>query len=115
MSAATDTLTILGRTADGFYLCWEVQQETGTTTLDLAELRQAVVASPTGTVEFEGNTLDESMVTELIEADARDDSPIWPVTPCADCGTDAVVEIEGRPLCAGHAAGFGAREQEGGR
>jgi hypothetical protein len=41
--------------------------------------------------------------------------PMWPVTPCTDCGADAHIEIEGRPLCAGHAAGFGVRESEGGR
>jgi len=67
-----------------------------------------------------GTTTDEITLTEdelgtLAAEYRRDALPMWPVTPCADCGTDAAVEIEGRPLCAGHAAGFGAREQEGTR
>ena len=59
--------------------------------------------------------LGAAALVERHRNNRRDALPMWPVTPRADCGADAHVEIEGRPLCAGHAAGFGLRESEGGR
>jgi hypothetical protein len=103
-------LEILGRTSDGELLCFEVQQETGITSPELAALRRRVALSPNGLVTFEGNTLDESMVDALIRADA-DVLPIWPRESC-HCGNDAVQVIDGKPVCHGHAMDY-ARHENG--
>ena len=70
---------------------------------------------PDGTTTEE-ITLSESDLDTLTAEYRRDTLPLWPVQPCAECGTDAAQLIEDRPLCHGHAMGFAEAEdwsQEG--
>jgi hypothetical protein len=56
----------------------------------------------------DGSVTDEHTATEdeletLLRALRAPETPIWPREVCRYCDTDAVVEVEGDPLCNGHA------------
>jgi len=60
-------------------------------------------------------TLGEADLIELTNAISRDYLPMWPTSPCRECGVDAVATIEGSDYCEGHALGWTIREMESGR
>ena len=60
-------------------------------------------------------TLGEADLIELTNAISRTYLPMWPTSPCRECGVDAVATIEGSDYCEGHALGWTIREMESGR
>ena len=60
-------------------------------------------------------TLGEDDLTQLTAAITRTYLPLWPTSPCRDCGADSVATIEGADYCEGHAMGWTIREMDAGR
>lgn len=60
-------------------------------------------------------TLGEADLIELTNAISRAYLPLWPVSPCRECGQDAVATIEGSDYCEGHCQSWNFREMESGR
>lgn len=69
---------------------------------DITRLHKWVTENGVGTIA--GITLDESDLTELAHAPELFD--------CAHCEGPALINIEGRIVCPGHAAGFGFAEEQ---
>lgn len=72
---------------------------------DLAAMRDTVRME--GVARRWGREFDESDVTALIQALTGPQ-----LDDCADCEGPALVNIEGRLVCPGHANGYGIAEQE---
>lgn len=82
-----DTFTILGVTDDG-EVAWTWSDEDHAITANESEL-------------------------DMLQRYLQSDRPVlWPTRPCRWCETNAVVEIEGRPHCNGHAMAHGMAEDE---
>lgn len=108
---APEPLEILGRDQSPEYAVAfrRGNDETTATTVELATARRRVARY--GVAYIDGFALDESEIDTLVKADARADLPLWPVEVCS-CGTEAVALVEGEPMCSGHLAGYGLREEE---
>jgi len=63
-------------------------------------------ARDNGTATYAGTTFDESDVTALIQALTGPH-----LDDCADCEGPALINIEGRIVCPGHAAGYTEAEE----
>jgi hypothetical protein len=105
-------LEILGQSHDGDSLWISLDgDEFDVTPSELAVARrieQRGYKQPT----LHGRPVDGTQIRTLINAmDAS--QPYWPPVLCeeGDCGTEAVISIEGRKLCHGHAQGYTAREE----
>lgn len=107
-----EPLEILGRDQSPEYAVAfrRGNDETTATTVELATARRRVARY--GVAYIDGFALDDSDLSVLIAADARDDLPLWPLEICKTCDTEAVALVEGEPMCRGHLAGYGMREEE---
>lgn len=107
MTTAAHCLVILGRDPSDHTVWVDVDGDTiALHPADLADMRAEIIRSPL--TRIAGHAFDESDVNQLIHAMRNGPD----LDSCRHCDLPGPYVIEGDPMCAGHAAGYGAAEDE---